>query len=48
MLNLLLEAFHRWARAAGYGVAIGTTTIPSVSYTDDVALVAGSEWRCGN
>ena len=26
----------------GYGVAIGTTTVPSVSHADDVALVAGS------
>ena len=43
LLNLLLEAFHRWARAAGYGVRFSSTTSPSMSYTDDVALIAGSE-----
>ena len=40
LLSLLLEAFHRWARAAGYGVAIGMTT---VSYADGVASMAGSK-----
>ena len=42
LLNLLLEAFHRWARAAGYGVVVGSVSVPSVSYADDVALVARS------
>jgi hypothetical protein len=42
LLNILLEAFHRWARAAGLGVVVGTTTVPSVSYADDVTLVARS------
>jgi hypothetical protein len=40
LLNLLLEAFHCWARAAGLGVCVGPVTIPSVSYADDVCLVA--------
>ena len=40
LLNLLFDAFHRWARAAGLGVAVHTTLIPSVSYADDLALVA--------
>ena len=43
LLNLLLEAFHRWARAAGLGVPVGSTTVPSVSYADDVALAARSQ-----
>ena len=43
LLNLLLEAFHRWARDAGHGVMVGTMRIPSVSYADDVALIGGSE-----
>lgn len=39
-LNLLLEPFHRWAVAAGLGVDVGTGRVPSVSFADDVALVA--------
>ena len=40
LLNLLFEAFHRWARAAGLGVIVGSTLIPSISYADDLALLA--------
>ena len=39
-LNLLMEPFHRWALAAGLGVDVGCGRIPSVSFADDVALVA--------
>ena len=39
-LNLLLEPFHRWALAAGLGVDVGVGRVPSVSFADDVALVA--------
>ena len=40
-LNLLLEPFHRWALAAGFGVDVGHGRVPSVSFADDVALLAG-------
>jgi ribonuclease HI len=40
-LNLLLEPFHRWALAAGFGVDVGVGRVPSVSFADDVALLAG-------
>ena len=43
LLNLLLEAFHCWARAEGLGVRVGPVVIPSVSYADDVVLVAQSQ-----
>lgn len=43
LLNLLLEAFHCWARAEGLGVRVGPAVIPSVSYADDVALVAQNQ-----
>ena len=39
-LNLLLEAFHRWARAQGFGVDVCMVTVPSASFADDVVLVA--------
>ena len=39
-LNLLMEPFHRWALAAGLGVDTGVGRVPSVSFADDVALVA--------
>ena len=43
LLNILLEPFHRWALAAGYGVeAAAGCKVPSVSFRDDVTLVAGS------
>ena len=42
LLNLLLEAFHQWAVAEGLGVSVGDCRIPSVSFADDLTLVAGS------
>jgi hypothetical protein len=39
-LNILLEAFHRWARAQGLGVSVAGSHIPSTSFADDVVLVA--------
>jgi ribonuclease HI len=44
LLNLLYEGFHRWARAKGYGVAVGECVIPSASFADDVGLM-GETWR---
>lgn len=44
LLNILLEPFHRWALSAGHGVAVTSTCrVASVSFADDVALVAGSK-----
>ena len=40
LLNILFEAFHRWARAAGLGVLIESYNVPSISFADDVALIA--------
>ena len=40
LLNILFEAFHRWAYAAGYGVSVEDIRIASVSFADDLALVA--------
>ena len=40
LLNILFEAFHRWAHAAGYGVVIEDFRIPSVSFADDLTLAA--------
>ena len=42
LLNVLLEAYHRWARVTGAGVLVGSHLIPSISFADDLALVAGS------
>ena len=42
LLNLLLEPFHRWARAEGLGVGVAGSCIPSVSFADDLVLVGGS------
>lgn len=42
LLNILLEAFHRWATAAGFGVRVAGLCIPSISFADDVALIGGS------
>jgi hypothetical protein len=42
LLNFLFEAFHRWALAAGHGVEVGQLRIPSASFADDLALIAGS------
>ena len=38
-LNLLIEAFHRWARQRGLGVTVGSSNVPSVSFADDVVLI---------
>ena len=43
LLNVLFEAFHRWALAAGHGVEVAGCRVPSVSFADDLALVAGSK-----
>ena len=44
LLNILLEAFHRWASAAGLGVPVmDDIRIASASFADDVALVAASQ-----
>jgi hypothetical protein len=44
LLNILLEPFHRWALATGYGVEVQPgCRVPSVSFADDVALVAGTK-----
>jgi hypothetical protein len=44
LLNILLEPFHRWAVAEGHGVEVAAgCRVPSVSFADDVALVAGSK-----
>jgi hypothetical protein len=41
LLNILLEPFHRWAAAEGFGVeVISGCRVASVSFADDVALVA--------
>ena len=42
LLNILFEPFHRWAAAAGFGVAVGDVRIPSTSFADDLALIASS------
>ena len=43
LLNILMEAFHRWAVSEGLGVPVAGLRIASVSFADDVALVAGSQ-----
>ena len=41
LLNVLLEAFHRWATAAGHGVEVAPgCKVASISFADDVALIA--------
>ena len=42
LLNILFEAFHRWAAAAGFGVSVAGHHIGSASFADDLALFAGS------
>ena len=37
-----MEPFHRWARAAGFGVLVAEHLIPSVSFADDLTLLATS------
>ena len=43
LLNLLFEAFHRWAQASNLGVLVAGLRIASVSFADDAALAAGSQ-----
>ena len=44
LLNILLEPFHRWAGMAGHGVEVTPTCrVASVSFADDIALVAHSQ-----
>ena len=43
LLNILFEAFHRWAHAAGHGVEVGGVRVASTSFADDLALVAASK-----
>ena len=43
LLNILFEAFHRWAHAAGLGIEIAGIRVASVSFADDLALVAASK-----
>jgi hypothetical protein len=43
LLNILFEPFHRWALAAGHGVEVAEgQRVPSVSFADDLVLVASS------
>ena len=43
LLNILLEAFHRWAAHQELGILVAGISIASVSFADDVALVAGAQ-----
>ena len=43
LLNILFEPFHRWARSAGLGVPTVAFPIASISFADDLALVAPSQ-----
>ena len=46
LLNILLEPFHRWAVAKGHGVEVTPgCRVASVSFADDVALIADSKGR---
>ena len=47
LLNMLFEAFHRWALRQGYGVEVAGYRIPSASFADDLALVASSRAEMG-
>ena len=42
LLNMLFEAFRRWAAGQSKGVEIAGVYIASVSFTDDVVLIATS------
>ena len=42
LLNILYEAFHRWAAAQGLGVPVDTSFVASASFADDMVLVATS------
>ena len=43
LLNLLFEAFHRWASASGHGVYVAGCSVASVSFAEDLALVGASK-----
>ena len=44
LLNILMEPFHCWAVAEGHGVEVMPgCRVASVSFADDVAMVAGSK-----
>ena len=43
LLNILFEAFHRWAAASGLGVEVAGGTVTSASFADNLALVASSK-----
>ena len=43
LLNVLFEPFHRWAAAQRLGVDVGPLHIASVSFADDLVLVAPSK-----
>ena len=42
LLNVLFEPFHRWAAAERLGVDVGGLHLASVSFADDLVLVASS------
>ena len=48
LLNVLMEAFHRWAWGQGVGVTLAGRRVPSLGYADDVVLLASTageaEW----
>ena len=41
-LNILMEPFHRWAAVQTLGVLVAGKRVVSVSFADDIALVAGN------
>ena len=42
LLNILFEPFHRWAAAERLGVDVGGIHVASVSFADDITLLAPS------
>ena len=46
LMNILFEPFHRWAAAQNKGVSVGNSFVASVSFADDVTLVATSLESC--
>ena len=43
LLNLLFEPFHRWAAAERLGVDVGDLHVASVSFADDLTLIAPAQ-----
>ena len=41
LLNILFEAFHRWAAEQDLAVQLERTQIASISFADDLALISG-------